>query len=129
MRCWNCGGDMPKKAKICPNCESPAMPPPSDEEMAMAATLLEQMSPEALAQLQQTFMESDTADDFVNRIFVGSCPKCDSENTDNCENDPDINDLLVGRCFDCGQLWCTECEKLLKPGATVCDCLEDEEDD
>ena len=82
------------------------MPEPSAEERQAARNLLEELPPEALAELQQAFL--------------------DSANASHCENDPEINELLVGRCYDCGQLWCTECDKLLKPGATVCACWNDE---
>jgi hypothetical protein len=103
------------------------MEEPTAEEMEAARALLEQLTPEAAAELQQVFLDSDTADEFVDRIFVGNCPKCDSENTGNCENDPEIDNLLVGRCYDCGQLFCTECCRLLDSKALVCDCLDDED--
>ena len=52
---------------------------------------------------------------------------CRSENTGDCEHDPEINDILVGRCFDCGQLWCTECDRLLKKDCPSCECWEEDE--
>jgi hypothetical protein len=127
MRCLNCNRELPETAKICAHCEAPVMEEPTAEEMEAARALLEQLTPEAAAELQQVFLDSDTADEFVDRIFVGNCPKCDSENTGNCENDPEIDNLLVGRCYDCGQLFCTECCRLLDAKASVCDCLDDED--
>ena len=59
--------------------------------------------------------------------FVGACPKCEGTNTGDCENDPEIDELLVGRCYDCGQLWCTECLRLLEPQAAYCECWDEEE--
>ncbi|HEV3118977.1 MAG TPA: hypothetical protein VGY58_18130 [Gemmataceae bacterium] len=127
MRCLNCNREISETAKICAHCEASVMEEPTAEEMEAARALLEQLTPEAAAELQQVFLDSDTADEFVDRIFVGNCPKCDSENTGNCENDPEIDNLLVGRCYDCGQLFCTECCRLLDSKALVCDCLDDED--
>lgn len=127
MRCWNCNHEMPDTAKVCAHCEASMMPEISAEEMQMAAALLEQMPPELLAELRQAIGESSTAEDFANRIFVGDCPACSSSDTGNCESDPDIDDLLVGRCYDCGQLWCTECRRLLQRNAIPCPCLNEEE--
>src|SRR5438105_11565337 len=81
MRCLNCNRDISETAKICAHCEAPVMEEPTAEEMEAARALLEQLTPEAAAELQQVFLDSDTADEFVDRIFVGNCPKCDSENT------------------------------------------------
>ena len=127
MRCWNCNREILETAKACSHCEAPVMPEPTTEEIEAASALLQQMPPEAAAELEKAILDSDTAEDFVNRIFVGSCPKCGSDNTGDCENDPEIDELLVGRCFDCGQLWCTECERLLDPKAAVCECWDDED--
>ena len=84
------------------------------------------MPPDVLQDLHKAVSESSTAEEFVNRIFVGDCPKCNSENTGCCENDPEIDNICVGRCFDCGQLFCTECLKLLEAGKTDCSCLDDD---
>jgi hypothetical protein len=127
MRCWNCNRDIPPTAKACVHCEAPVMEEPTAEEMEAACALLEQMPPEVAAEFQQLFLESDTAEEFADRIMVGNCPACDSHNTGNCANDPDIGELLVGRCFNCGQLWCTECCRLLEPQAAVCPCWEEDD--
>ena len=122
MHCWNCNRELKKKVKTCPHCKASVTAGPSQQEMALAKDFLQNLPADALAELQQAFLDSDTADD-----IVGDCPKCKSSKTGDCEHDPEVNDLLVGRCFDCGQLWCTECDRLLKPGATVCVCWEDDE--
>jgi hypothetical protein len=127
MRCLNCNRDIPNNAKICAHCEAPVMPAPSAEEMEAARALLEQLPPDVAAELERTVLDSDTADDFINRIFVGACPKCEGTNTGDCENDPEIGELLVGRCYDCGQLWCTECLQLLETRAPFCACWDEEE--
>ena len=79
------------------------MEEPTAEEIEAARALLEQLPPELAAELQQAVFDSATAEEFVDRIFVGDCPKCQSSHTGNCENDPEIAELLVGRCYDCGQ--------------------------
>jgi hypothetical protein len=86
------------------------------------------LPPDALAELHQVFAECDSAEEFANRIMVGECPKCGSQNTDDCEDDPEIDELLVGRCHDCGQLWCTECRRLLTPKAAFCECWEEDDE-
>jgi hypothetical protein len=118
MRCLNCGKKVPKTAQVCQHCEAAIESAPSKEEEEAVLELLAQMPSEALAELGAVLDESATADEFVDRIFVGDCPKCGSHDTGNCENDPEIEELLVGRCLQCGQLWCTECLRLLEPGST-----------
>src|SRR5262249_36648943 len=119
MRCWNCDRKIPPDAKICSHCEAPVTAAQSAEEIEAVRDILEHLPPEAEAELNQAFLDSTTAEEFADRILVGNCPKCDSRNTGNCENDPEISELLVGRCYDCGQFWCTECYRLLEPQAAV----------
>jgi hypothetical protein len=127
MRCWNCGKKIPDKAQVCRYCEAAVEAEPSDEEKELARDVLGQMPPDALDELREAFAHSGTAEEFADRIFVGDCPKCGSQDTGNCEADPEIEDLLVGRCYHCGQLWCTECRKLLSRDAPSCPCLDDDE--
>jgi hypothetical protein len=126
MRCSNCGKKIPKDARVCQYCEAAVEAEPSEEEKAAMSDLLEQMPPEALDELRAIFDESETAEEFADRIFVGDCPKCGSSDTGNCENDPEIGELLVGRCYQCGQLWCTECLQLLKPDSPSCPCWDED---
>jgi hypothetical protein len=127
MRCWNCGRKIPKNAKVCAFCEATVEDEPTELDKNVVRDILGQMPPEALDELRAAFENSATADDFADRIFVEDCPKCGSEDTGNCEADPEIEDLLVGRCYQCGQLWCTECGRLLERGSTSCECWEEEE--
>ena len=129
MICWNCNREMPDSAKVCLACESPGMDAPTAAEIDAVRELFQNMPPEALADLRRAFSESDTAEGFADRIFVGDCPKCGSKQTGNCEHDPEIEELLVGRCYNCSHLWCTECEKPLAVGATECPCWEEEDED
>ena len=127
MRCSNCGKDIPNAAKICEFCEAGVEPEPSAEEKQMVQEMLEQMGPEALEALQNAFNCSETAEEFANLIMIGECPKCGSEDTDHCGHDPEIDSILVGRCLDCGQLWCTECGRLLKKENPSCECWAENE--
>jgi hypothetical protein len=44
----------------------------------------------------------------------------------NCEDDPEIEELLVGRCYECGKLWCIECRELLTPDNPKCPCWDED---
>ena len=125
MRCWNCNRRVRKGAKICVHCEADLREKPSSEEAKAVLDILEQMPPDVRAELEEAMRSSRTAEEFVNAVMVGSCPRCGSSQTSDCENDPEINELLVGRCYECGQLWCTECEKLLERNALKCPCWDE----
>ena len=122
MQCLNCGKEIPDTAKACEFCEASVEPEPTAEEIQVAQQMLKQMGPEAREALWREVRRSRTAEEFADRIMVGECAKCGSENTSHCEHDPEINEILVGRCFDCGQLWCTECGRLLEEDRPVCSC-------
>lgn len=126
MKCWNCLKQLPNGAKACPHCEAPVEAEPSAEEIEAVRGVLDQMPPEVLGELEALIADSDSAEEFINRIFVGDCPKCGSSETGDCENDPEIENLLVGRCYACGHMWCTECEKTLDPQAPDCPCWDEE---
>lgn len=53
-------------------------------------------------------------DKFVRGVMVGTCPRCGSENTYDCENNPLLEDITVGHCLDCGTYWCLECGYIFK---------------
>ena len=89
--------------------------------------VLATLPPDVLAELGDVMRGSESAEEFANRILVGSCPSCGSDQTGDCEADPEINELLVGRCYECGQLWCTECGKELTKKDFHCDCLDEAE--
>jgi hypothetical protein len=127
MRCLNCGKKIPRNAKICQFCEATVEPGPSKEEESLVRNLMDQLPPGSLEELRAAIERGDTAEQFADRVFVGDCPKCGGEETGNCEADPEIGELLVGRCYQCGQLWCTECGRLLQRDATSCECWEEDE--
>ncbi len=126
MNCWNCLKKLPKGAKACPFCEAAVDDEPSPDEIEAVKHILDQMPADVLGDLEALVADSGSADDFVNRIFVGDCPKCNSSETGDCENDPEIDNLLVGRCYQCGHLWCTECERPLDPKSPDCTCWDEE---
>lgn len=116
MLCWSCQKDIPNTALFCPHCEAAVENAPTAEEKAAVENVLADMSPEIISELFNAFDKSATGEEFVNRIMVGDCPKCASSKTGDCENDPDINDPCVARCFTCGQLWCPDCGEFFKDG-------------
>lgn len=128
MRCHNCGKDIPDSATMCQFCEATVQPEPTPAEKQAVEHILEQLDPNARQELAEAFRRSKTADEFINTIFVGGCPKCGSENTGNCEDDPEIGEILLGRCYECGQFWCTSCDRLLNGDAPHCECWDEEEE-
>jgi hypothetical protein len=127
MRCWNCGHPVFKKARVCEHCEADLTEVPSAEDAASVIELLGHMPPAVLAELSEAMSQSGTAEEFANRIMVGPCPSCGSDQTGDCEADPDIGELFVGRCYECGQLWCTECGDALSRKNPHCDCWDEAE--
>lgn len=126
MKCWNCLKELPESAKACPFCEAAVEDEPTPEEMGAVEEILSAMPAEVLGELQALMANSDSAEDFINQIFVGDCPKCQSSDTGDCEKDPEIENLLVGRCFKCGHMWCTECQTPLDPKSPECPCWDEE---
>ena len=123
MICWSCRKVIPDTAEFCPHCEAELEEEPSAGEIAVVQNILQSMSPELIEELGEAFENSATGEEFVNRIMIGDCPQCGSSNTDDCENDPDVSDICLARCLDCGQLWCPDCGELLtKDLATAHDC-------
>ncbi|MGI9455269.1 MAG: hypothetical protein ACR2NU_01840 [Aeoliella sp.] len=119
MKCWSCDKDIPGDAKFCPHCEAPAEEAPTEAEKAAFTEAIGALAPEIMDELRDVFEKSASGEEFVNRIMVGECPKCESAKTGDCEHDPEIDDPCVGRCFDCGQLWCLDCEELFKAGQPI----------
>ncbi|MHB8899492.1 MAG: hypothetical protein ACYC6Y_12150 [Thermoguttaceae bacterium] len=126
MKCWNCLKKLPDDAQVCPFCEAALKDEPLPGEIEAVQQLLDEMPADILGDLKALVANSDSAEDFVNRIFVGDCPRCDSPDTGDCENDPEIDNLLVGRCYQCGHLWCTECQKPLDAESPECPCWDEE---
>ncbi len=120
MLCWSCKKEIPNDANRCRYCEAEVESEPTEEEIGAVKDMLVHMSPDVISGLQSVFEESESGEDFVNRIMVGDCPNCHSSNTSDCGDDPEIDDICVGRCFDCGQLWCLDCGQLLHKAQATC---------
>ena len=108
---------------------------PTPEQAAMVMQMLQSMDPSVASEIFDLAKQCDSADEFANLIMVGPCPKCDSENTGDCEDDPEIDDPTIGRCSDCGHLWCCDCDEEFDSAASAAshDCpfwesLEEDED-
>jgi hypothetical protein len=123
MRCFHCRKPIPDDAERCQFCgESTKF---TAEEEQIAQQLMDQMDPETVEQFEALLQQCGTADEFVNAVLIGDCPACGSSSTNGCQDDPEIADPSVGRCLDCGQLWCPFCERLLTKAAPSCDCLDE----
>ncbi len=111
MQCFNCAKPVPKGAKRCLHCEADLsdMADLTAEDMHAAAKALEQALPGGLEALRAMAEGFDTAEDFANAIFVGTCPACDCAEVGTFEEVARIEDPTVARCFGCGHMWCTEC--------------------
>ncbi|MGB7346264.1 MAG: SEC-C metal-binding domain-containing protein [Pirellulaceae bacterium] len=130
--CWSCDKPLPETAKRCPHCEAKVDDAPSAEDAAMLMELFQEMDPRMIDTMKQMVEESENGEDFLNRIMVGPCPTCDSDNTGDCEDDPEIDDPSIGRCFDCSQLFCCDCDELFKTDANAaahnCPIWDEDED-
>ena len=122
MLCCNCKKSISDDSRMCCYCEAKQHPPPSQDEMQVVRNVFSQMGESAQRELMAAFFASKTQEEFANRLPVGGCPKCSSSDTDDCENDPIIDDICVGRCFACGQLWCLECGRHFTDGQSICEC-------
>lgn len=110
--CWSCDRKLPQYAVRCMHCEAKVEDAPGPEEAEMLMEFLGDMDPSLMDEIRRMAMESESGDDFVNRLMVGPCPTCDSDDTGDCENDPEIDDPCIGRCFECSQLFCCDCDEL-----------------
>ncbi|MDD4889348.1 MAG: hypothetical protein PHU85_05410 [Phycisphaerae bacterium] len=129
MKCWACKKEIAKSAKSCPHCDAPAEGLVGGPELEqMAAELLGKMDPAARAELEKLMANSSSAEDFVNQVMIGDCPKCGSADTEDCGNDPELEGIGVARCRSCGWLWCAMCGRELPDAETPCPCLDEEID-
>ncbi len=134
MKCWNCGKTLPKDATTCGYCEKKqddlsgelvrlqemaktvGLSPKEQEELEnlleVLHTAIDRLDENTKQELQQLVEDSETAEEFAAAIFVGSCPKCGSSETEDCEEVIKIEDPFVGRCKKCSTLFCTECGRI-----------------
>ena len=119
MNCWSCGKRIPDQAAFCPHCEAEVEEEPTPQETEAVAQMLDQMDPHIMQQFREAFEKSATGEEFVRSVMIGDCPKCGGSKTGDCEKDTEIEDPCVGRCFDCGQLWCLDCGELFAAGRPI----------
>jgi hypothetical protein len=124
MKCGNCGRKIPRSAKACKYCEAP-VDTTSAAEQRIVKDLIEKMDPDTQQRLREMARSADTSDEFVRQIFVGDCPKCGSDSTGDAGNDPELDNVLIGRCYDCGYYWCTECGRELDKAGPDCPCWKE----
>lgn len=94
-----CQQEISKTAERCPHCEAETEPAPTGEERVAVTKALADEGPELMAELRNVFEKSSGGEDFVNRVMIGDCSKCDSSQTGDCEHEPEIDDVCVARCF------------------------------
>ncbi|NOX54998.1 MAG: hypothetical protein GXP27_11295 [Planctomycetes bacterium] len=134
MICWNCGATVPETAKRCSKCEA-EVEHFSPEDIALAEELFQALPGEVQDAIASVFQEAGSGEEALRILFVGDCPRCGSQNTQDCDGDPDLEDITVGRCLECGQYWCTNCGELFADAhSTEHDCsfwkeLEETEDE
>ncbi|HKD37250.1 MAG TPA: hypothetical protein VKB78_10625, partial [Pirellulales bacterium] len=73
MKCSKCGKTIPSGKDLCVSCEIDEGDEMTPEDLAMAEELFKEMTPEMLEELQTAFDASSSAEEFANRIMVGSC--------------------------------------------------------
>ncbi len=131
MKCWNCQAEVADQAKSCPECEADLTDPQpvNAETIEMINDWLSDLPEETKTMLQEYAESCNTAEEFANAILVGPCVHCQSNHVGNCEDDPDYNDITLGRCFDCGTVWCTECDHILEKNEVVCPRAEEHDAD
>src|SRR5437879_5050527 len=86
MRCWNCNHRVDKNAKVCARCEADLTRAPSAEEIEAMEAMLRQLPPDVFANMEEAVRATGSAEEFANRILVGPCPRCRSDQTSHCED-------------------------------------------
>jgi hypothetical protein len=78
---------------------------------------------ELLNMLERGEIPPPTEEDLsaAEKIMIGDCPACGSSNITSCEDMPDIDDITMGFCLDCGAFWCSECQVLFRKGQKICE--------
>ena len=117
-------------AKACEFCEvMVAAGAGSEQRHAAMQEGLEQLTPDEQQSLRRLATQCDTAEEFANQLLVGSCPRCESLNTSDLSEDPEVEDICVARCYDCSYHWCLECGKEVDRDNPGCGCIEENEDE
>jgi len=111
MKCWNCLKEIPDTSKWCSYCEmaQDRKPTGSQDDVKKALKII---GPEMTAELEIMAASADTCEEFVAMALCGDCPACGSSETEDCENDPDINSILIARCKKCCTVFCSDCGRI-----------------
>ena len=96
--------------------------------------ILETIPEDARNELMRLAEESESEDEFVRAVFVGDCPRCESDQTGMPEGPDEEEDVTVGICKACGYVWCLECDSELASGAScghwqICESCEQLEEE
>lgn len=127
MKCWNCRAKLDDGAKACSHCEAMMADRPTQAGAAAALECAQDLPPSIQEAMLDAYHRSKTAEEFVNMLMVGNCPKCESEHTGDCEEDPELEDPCLARCYDCGCYWCTECGRELDIRSPHCICFQEQD--
>ncbi len=100
------------------------------KEIAELDTLWQAIPKEARDELMRLAEDADSEEEFLRTVFVGDCPRCESEETAISGSVDEDEGLSVGVCKSCGYLWCLECECELEPGTecghwNICEACDD----
>lgn len=136
MKCFNCGAAVPDHAVRCLKCEADLSDAAdlTPEGLRAVEAALEEAAPGMLDRLREMAFSFDTAEDFVNAIFVGACPDCGDEDVGTFEGVKGIEDPTIARCYSCGHVWCGECRSRIENPKVrcghwdVCDACPDQEE-
>ncbi|MEW5850644.1 MAG: hypothetical protein AB2A00_17795 [Myxococcota bacterium] len=77
-------------------------------------------SKEDIQQIVALAEKTESAEEFVDAMFIGPCPFCDSESTRSLTDEPGVEDPTVGECKDCKKLFCSECHSELSRKQPSC---------
>jgi len=86
-----------------------------DDFTELFNTLPKDLQEELIKAVEES--DATSPEDFATQIFVGECPQCLSNNTRDCEDVPEIEDIGLGLCKDCGHIWCTYCGRTVAKGS------------
>ena len=124
MKCHRCETELLPNIQICHACGFLNHPAPSPDAIDRVNEAREALAPELVSQLDELVAMFDDPDEFIRHIMVGSCPKCGSDDTGNCEDDPESGNPFVNTCYQCGAHWCDNCGDILEDAGS-CDCVTD----
>jgi len=79
-----------------------------------------EMPPDLLRELAGMMRNAKSGEEFADSIFIGDCPFCGFEKATNCEDEPGIENPMVGYCPACKALFCSECRTRMTREKSEC---------